>query len=76
MGFYCFVQGILLIILAFMIRRIALVVALFKEAGKCLTALPLLLIQPAWTFIILFAFFFYWVIIMAYIATMGEHRAD
>lgn len=67
---------ILLVILLIMRERICLVVALFHEAGKCLIAMPLLLLQPLWTFLILFAFFIYWVTILAYIATMGTPRAN
>lgn len=67
---------ILLLILFVMRKRISLVVALFHEAGKCLVAMPLLLIQPLWTFIILFAFFIYWITILAFIATMGTPTAN
>lgn len=67
---------LLLLILFVMRKRISLVVALFHEAGKCLVAMPLLLIQPLWTFLILFAFFIYWIAIMAYIATMGTPSAN
>ena len=62
---------ILLLILLVMRSRIALVVALFNEAGKCLTSVPLLLLQPLMTFAVLFIFFLYWLTVMAYIATVG-----
>ena len=65
-------QFILLLILLVMRKRISLVVALFHEAGKCLAHVPLLLIQPLWTFVVLFIFFVYWLVIMAFIATMGQ----
>lgn len=42
-----------LLIVIIMRKRIGLVAALFKEAGKALGAMPLLLIQPLWTFIVL-----------------------
>lgn len=53
-------------------KRVGLVVALFYEAGDCLSAVPLLLVQPLWTFLLLMAFFFYWVIILAYLSTSGK----
>ncbi|XP_069128157.1 choline transporter-like protein 1 isoform X1 [Argopecten irradians] len=60
---------ILLLILLVMRKRIALVVALFKEAGSCVQSMPCLMIQPIWTFLILIVFFVYWVIILAYLST-------
>lgn len=63
---------ILLLIILVMRKRIGLVVALFYEAGECLSAVPLLLVQPLWTFVLLMAFFFYWVIILAYLSTSEE----
>lgn len=60
---------ILLLIILVMRKRIGLVVALFYEAGDCLSTVPLLLVQPVWTFLLLMAFFFYWVIILAYLST-------
>ncbi|XP_071164766.1 choline transporter-like protein 1 isoform X3 [Mytilus edulis] len=60
---------ILLLIILVMRKRVGLVVALFYEAGDCLSAVPLLLVQPLWTFLLLMAFFFYWVIILAYLST-------
>ena len=60
-----------MLILLVMRKRISLVVALFHEAGKSLANMPMLLIQPLWTFIILAAFFAYWVIVLAFISTTG-----
>ncbi|XP_052074053.1 choline transporter-like protein 1 isoform X3 [Mytilus californianus] len=60
---------ILLLIILVMRKRVGLVVALFYEAGDCLSTVPLLLVQPLWTFLLLMAFFFYWVIILAYLST-------
>ena len=53
-------------------KRIALVVTMFYEAGKCIGAMPCLLLQPVWTFILLMAFFMYWVIVLAYLSTSGN----
>jgi len=67
---------ILLLILLVLRKRISLVVALFHEAGKCLVDMPLLLIQPLWTFIILFVYIAYWVVIQAYIYSLGSPVVD
>ena len=41
-------QVILLLIILVLRKRIALVVQLFKEAGKAVQAMPLLILQPLW----------------------------
>lgn len=64
-------QVILLLVLLVMRKRISLVVALFHEAGKCLGSIPLLLLQPIWTSLILILFFMYWVVILAFISSAG-----
>lgn len=43
---------IFLLIILVLRKRICLVVQLFKEAGKSLGSMPLLFLQPVWTFII------------------------
>ncbi|CAH1775579.1 unnamed protein product, partial [Owenia fusiformis] len=67
---------ILLLIILVMRKRIALTVALFHEAGKCIASMPLILIQPIWTFIALFIFFIYWGIVLAYLSTAGDPYQD
>ncbi|XP_064625864.1 choline transporter-like protein 1 isoform X2 [Lineus longissimus] len=42
---------VILLILLIMRKRLALVVQLFREAGNALGKMPLLLIQPLWTFL-------------------------
>ncbi|XP_037085823.1 choline transporter-like protein 1 [Pollicipes pollicipes] len=44
---------LLLIVLFVMRKRIKLVTALFKEAGRAVQAMPLLLVQPMFTFLVL-----------------------
>ncbi|KAL5021272.1 hypothetical protein ScPMuIL_000427 [Solemya velum] len=67
---------ILLLVLLIMRKRISLVVTLFHEAGKCLVAMPLLLVQSLWTFVILLLFFIYWVIVLAYLSTSDIPSRD
>ncbi|XP_071476563.1 choline transporter-like protein 1, partial [Diadema antillarum] len=66
------VTVILLLVLLVMFKRIALVVALFKEAGKAIGAIPFLLLQPLWTSLILLGFCGGWVFIYLYVATAGK----
>ncbi|XP_074643007.1 choline transporter-like protein 1 isoform X2 [Tubulanus polymorphus] len=63
---------ILLLILLVMRKRVALTVALFKEAGKCVAAMPFLLIQPLWTFLMLILFFVFWFFVLACLSTAGK----
>ncbi|KAH9489421.1 hypothetical protein Btru_037679 [Bulinus truncatus] len=60
---------ILLFILLVMRKRISHIVILLKEAGACVSELPLLLLQPLWTLILLIMFFVYWVTVLAYLST-------
>lgn len=60
---------ILLLVIFVMRKRISLAVSLFKEAGKCLVDLPLLLIQPFWTILALGSFLVYWVVALSYLST-------
>lgn len=62
---------VLLLVLFVMRNRIALVVALFKEAGKCLQGVPWMLIQPFITFIIYVIITLYFLFIFACFSNMG-----
>lgn len=61
---------ILLIVLA-MRKRVELVAALFREAGKSVHAMPMLLIQPLWTLIALCALCAGWVYAALWIESAG-----
>ncbi|ESP01318.1 hypothetical protein LOTGIDRAFT_112007 [Lottia gigantea] len=63
---------LLLLVILIMRKRISLVVTLLQEASKCLAAMPCLLLQPVWTFLLLIVFFVFWVIILAYISTSDK----
>ncbi|XP_048758552.1 choline transporter-like protein 1 isoform X1 [Ostrea edulis] len=67
---------ILLLVILVMRKRISLTVTLFHEAGKCLADVPILLLQPLWTFVILVFFFVYWIIILAFLATAEIASVD
>ncbi|KAK7508117.1 hypothetical protein BaRGS_00000356, partial [Batillaria attramentaria] len=67
---------ILLLVLLAMRKRISLVVALFHEAGHCVASVPMLMVQPVWTFFLLILFFVYWVIILAFLSTAEKPTVD
>lgn len=48
-----YVQVLILLIVLVMRKRVELVAALFREAGRSVHAMPLLLIQPVWTLLAL-----------------------
>lgn len=60
---------ILLLIVIAMWKRVALVEALFKEAGACIRHMPFLLAQPFWTFLALVAFFAFWLLVLLALST-------
>ncbi|BFY99685.1 hypothetical protein BsWGS_02725 [Bradybaena similaris] len=60
---------VLLLVVLALRKRIALAVFLLREAGSCVSAMPMLLIQPLWTFILLLMFFVYWVTVLAFLCT-------
>ncbi|XP_064486350.1 choline transporter-like protein 1 isoform X2 [Ornithodoros turicata] len=70
------VTVIILLIILVMRKRIQLTAALFGEAGKALTAMPLLFFQPIWTLIFLCVVVLGWVAGMLYISTAGHPALD
>ncbi|XP_041463983.1 choline transporter-like protein 1 isoform X1 [Lytechinus variegatus] len=62
---------ILFLIILVMWKRVAFTVELFGQAGKAIRAMPFLLIQPFWTFIILIIFFVYVTIVFIAISATG-----
>ncbi|XP_033096883.1 choline transporter-like protein 1 isoform X2 [Anneissia japonica] len=63
---------VLLLIILVMRKRVAFAVELLDQAGKGLVAMPLLLIQPLWTFIALLLFFAYWSVVMLFLSVTGN----
>ena len=63
------VSLILVLICLVMRKRVKLVVALFYEAGACIRAMPGLLFQPLWTFLVLMIFLAFWLIVLLALAT-------
>ncbi|XP_078070212.1 choline transporter-like protein 1 isoform X2 [Mustelus asterias] len=65
------VTVILLLLMLIMRKRVALTIALFHVAGKVFVAMPLLVLQPLWTFIALALFWVYWVAVLLLLGTAG-----
>ncbi|KAI2668141.1 Choline transporter-like protein 1 [Labeo rohita] len=63
---------ILLLLMFFMRKRVALTIALFHVAGKVFTYLPLLALQPFWTFLTLMLFWVYWITVLLLLGTAGS----
>ncbi|XP_035274688.1 choline transporter-like protein 1 [Anguilla anguilla] len=63
---------VLLLLMFFMRKRVALTIALFHVAGKVFTHLPLLVLQPFWTFLALMLFWVYWLTVLLFLGTAGS----
>ncbi|XP_059410697.1 choline transporter-like protein 1 [Carassius carassius] len=63
---------ILLLLMFFMRKRVALTIALFHVAGKVFTHLPLLVLQPFWTFLTLMLFWVYWITVLLFLGSAGS----
>uniref|UniRef100_A0A8C7I5D2 Choline transporter-like protein n=1 Tax=Oncorhynchus kisutch TaxID=8019 RepID=A0A8C7I5D2_ONCKI len=63
---------ILLLLMLFMRKRVALTIALFHVAGKVFIHLPLLTLQPFCTFLALLLFWMYWGLVLLFLGTTGE----
>jgi len=71
-----FVLIAVLLVLLVMRKRIALVVTLFKEAGKAVHAMPLLVLLPLLTFISIASITFFWLYGSLWIFTSGDPAQD
>lgn len=65
-------QIILLLLMLFMRKRVALTIALFHVAGKVFIHLPLLTLQPFVTFLALLLFWIYWILVLLFLGTTGQ----
>uniref|UniRef100_A0A674N5T5 Choline transporter-like protein n=1 Tax=Takifugu rubripes TaxID=31033 RepID=A0A674N5T5_TAKRU len=65
-------QVILLLLMLFMRKRVALTIALFHVAGKVFIHLPLLTLQPFVTFLALLLFWIYWILVLLFLGTTGQ----
>ncbi|KAM9850188.1 choline transporter-like protein 1 [Aulostomus maculatus] len=63
---------IVLLLMLFMRKRVALTIALFHVAGKVFIHLPLLTLQPFLTFLALLIFWIYWILVLLFLGTSGN----
>ncbi|XP_006005756.1 choline transporter-like protein 3 [Latimeria chalumnae] len=63
---------IILFLLLVLRKRIQLAKQLLQVASKVVSSVPLLLLQPLWTFIILILFWVYWVAVLLSLGTAGN----
>ncbi|XP_066514781.1 choline transporter-like protein 1 [Hoplias malabaricus] len=63
---------VLLLLMFFMRKRVALTIALFRVASKVFGHLPLLVLQPFWTFLTLMLFWIYWITVLLLLGTSGS----
>ncbi|KAM4595473.1 choline transporter-like protein 1 [Fundulus diaphanus] len=63
---------VLLLVMFFMRKRVALTISLFHVAGKVFIHLPLLVLQPFWTFLSLMFFWVYWIAVLLFLGTTGS----
>ena len=64
-------QVVLLLLMFFMRKRVALTISLFHVAGKVFIHLPFLVLQPFWTFFCLMLFWVYWITVLLFLGTAG-----
>ncbi|KAM9856637.1 choline transporter-like protein 1 isoform 2-T2 [Aulostomus maculatus] len=62
---------ILLLVMFFLRKRVALTIALFHVAGKVFIHVPLLALQPFWTFLCLMLFWAYWIAVLLFLGISG-----
>ncbi|XP_072918826.1 choline transporter-like protein 3 isoform X3 [Hemitrygon akajei] len=63
---------IVIVLTLVMRKKISLTIQLFRIASKLLRDIPLLLLQPLWTLIILALFWTYWVAVLLSLGTAGN----
>lgn len=64
-----YLQIIILILVVVMRKRVDFLADLFKETSKCLAHIPGLFLQPLLTFLVLLAFFIFWIFVVLCLAT-------
>ncbi|KAK7916772.1 hypothetical protein WMY93_012533 [Mugilogobius chulae] len=67
---------VLMLLMLFMRKRVALTVALFHVAGKVFLCLPLLAALPFITLLFLLLFWSYWVLVLLFLGTSGDPVPD
>ncbi|CAM9159509.1 unnamed protein product [Lampetra planeri] len=63
---------ILLLVMMILRKRVALTITLFHVAGKVFIHIPLLALQPFWTFLCLMLFWVYWIAVFLFLGSAGS----
>nr|XP_057947616.1 choline transporter-like protein 1 [Doryrhamphus excisus] len=63
---------VLLLVMVFMRKRVSLTISLFHVAGKVFIHIPLLVLQPFWTFLCLMLFWVYWLAVLLLLGLAGS----
>uniref|UniRef100_A0A8C4UN93 Choline transporter-like protein n=1 Tax=Falco tinnunculus TaxID=100819 RepID=A0A8C4UN93_FALTI len=69
--FSTIVTVVLLSLILVLRKRLQFTVQLFRIVGKIIGRIPFLLFQPVWTFLILIAFWVFWVAVLLSLGTAG-----
>ena len=69
-------QLIVLLIIFVLRKRIKLVIQLFIEAGRAAQSMPLILVQPLWTFVALVVVCSMWVLGLLMVESAGHPQTD
>ncbi|CAH2311434.1 Hypothetical predicted protein [Pelobates cultripes] len=65
---------VLLSLIFILKKRISMTIQLFEVASKFISCVPLLILQPLWTFIILIFYWVFWVAVLLGLGTSGSAR--
>lgn len=66
-------QLLLLLTMFSMRKHISFLVALFQESSACLSELPILYLQPVLSFLLLLAFYIFWISVIICLATASSY---
>ncbi|KAF1553746.1 Choline transporter-like protein 3, partial [Eudyptula albosignata] len=75
LGYAIFSTIVTVVLLSLMLvlrKRLQFTVQLFRIVGKIIGRIPFLLFQPLWTFLILIAFWVFWVAVLLSLGTAGK----
>ncbi|NXS66971.1 CTL3 protein, partial [Pandion haliaetus] len=73
--FSTIVTVVLLSLILVLRKRLQFTVQLFRIVGKIIGRIPFLLFQPLWTFLILIAFWVFWVAVLLSLGTAGTAQS-
>lgn len=66
-------QLLVLLLMFSMRKHVSFLVALFQESSTCLSELPILYLQPVLSFLLLLAFYIFWISVVICLATASSY---